>query len=243
MKKYFGIENELLTFKKGKFTHFTNSFFKKLKTKDSYSLDNFTIITETGNKYYIDAGEIIEIVTPPIEINRGFSTRVMNSLILGRNHIVKTFPEFQFTGYSIHWNFTRKESYDEIYKTLVIPFHLFGLTPLSTGLNLRNPEERYELLGDSINNNLQINATALLFGAYSLAIEEENFPLRFDKFIFINNKVDFFLKSGRKSFIHLEDGKKISAQTYLKEFYNWLEPFIKKVSTEKEKNNLENFVS
>ena len=50
MKKYFGIENEMLTFKEGKFTHFTNSFFKKLKTKGSYSLDNLTIITETGNK-------------------------------------------------------------------------------------------------------------------------------------------------------------------------------------------------
>jgi len=250
-ERYIGIENELISFKDGQRVGFYN-YFDKLKGPDDYSKSDTSIRTKDGLGFYVDGGEI-EILTPPITINHGFASRLTDSVVMGRNKIINATPELLHTGYSMHWNLTRmnKESYSDFLKGIAIPFHLFGLTPVSVGLNIREKRDdysnRFEILGDSLVNVSQINATALLLGSYNLAFAKgwrPPFSAHGDKDSLTKK---LFLPDGRynKITVSKKDGGKIStqAQHVLEPFYQWLEPVIREVGTKEEIKNLERFVT
>ncbi|MCR4327756.1 MAG: hypothetical protein NUV46_04205 [Nanoarchaeota archaeon] len=185
-------------------------------------------------------------------MNKGFATRLTNSLLIGRDHVIKNTPELDHTGYSMHWNLTSPEVSEEdyenkggiIYDEISVPFQLFGLTPLSIGFNVRSrePRNRYEILGDSLQKEDQINALALLLGAYSFASEKFSFPLKINDFFEINCSTDTQI-NGRKSHIELLNNENlISAQKYLEKFYEWVEPYIGKLGENEEIINLEKFI-
>ncbi len=245
-ERYIGVENELISFKGNKIVSF-DGYFEKLKEKfkEVYNNSTSSIRTDVGNGFYVDGNEI-EILTPPISINKGFSSRLTDSLIIGRNKVLDATPELKHTGYSMHWNVSdnNKTAYN-FYNGIAVPFQLFALTPLSKGFNLRtNKSKRYELLGDSINNPEQINATALLLGAYSLAIEKyEKFPWEIDGLGSERNEI--LIGDGRYDFVKGNFdklGKKIQVQQYLEGFYHWLKPTIEELGTKKELQNLEEFI-
>jgi len=267
-QKYIGLENELTSFNNYGDQGFSIDDFKKLLKGKYFKKSNYSIRSDTGNGYYVDGAEI-EIVTPPIALNRGFATRLTNALLIGRNHIIKNTPYFNHTGYSMHWNLSNNDSdksdfnlFDEsnefnktrLIHNLYVPFQLFGLTPLSLGFNVRTDKysNRYELLGDSLMKNDQINAAALLLGAYSAATEntffkKNNFPISILK---INNDKnnDFMLNElskGRYSTLEvkIDNKKKITqAQNVLELFYEWINPFVYRLGERDEINNLEAFI-
>jgi len=241
VERYIGVENELFAFMNGEFVCIDTHFFDKIKRRVDYRVDRTNIITHSGNKYYIDSGGILEIVTPPIEVNRGFATRLTNSIILGRNHIIESLPNLKFTGYSMHWNIS-KGDYRSIGQDISIPFHLFGLNPLSVGFKVRDAGDRYEIMGESLVNNNQINALALLLGSYSVARDSRSLQVKTRK-RFVNGKQhDFFLNSGRRGMVEVWGDKKIRAQKYLENFYEWVYPEVKEFGTKREIGNLEEFV-
>lgn len=253
VEQYIGIENELITFKKGRVVRF-NDYFESFAKDTDYSRASESIRTPKGLGFYVDGGEI-EILTPPVAINNGFATRLTDLLMIGRDRVINSFPELEHTGFSMHWNLTdtRNVNMDSYLSGIAVPFHLFGLTPLSVGLNLRSKDEnprRYELLGDSLTNEEQIKANALLLGAYSQARSQGHAPPFLPEAIDLKNTL--FLPDGRYDEVRIvhpprsgdSDIKKtISAQQYLELFYHWLEPFVKDLGTRGEINNLEGFVS
>ena len=260
-QKYIGIENELKSFDNDGYQGFNSDYFQKLLIDKYFVKSSTAIRSNIGNGYYID-GEEIEIITPPIALNKGFASRLTDALILGRNYIIKNTPELIHTGYSMHWNLTHDEygfSVDDnsrrIINSLSIPFQLFGLTPASCGFNLRAKyNNRFELLGDSLTNNDQIKAAALLLGAYSSAMENSNF---IDKNIFpiLISDVDYNTSSGNYVNNMLTDGRytnikvrannktiETQAQNILELFYEWISPFVYKLGDRSEISNLEAFV-
>jgi len=256
VEQYIGIENELITFEEGKVVGFGEYFDSLVKDTD-YSKSNSSIRTPEGLGFYVDGSEI-EILTPPVAINKGFATRLTDLLMIGRDRVINSSPELEHTGYSMHWNLTDTENINvdinvESYlKGIAVPFHLFGLTPLSIGLNLRAKEgnpPRYELLGDSLINEEQIKANALLLGAYSQARSQKHESPFFPEIPNLTNTL--FLPDGRYDKIKIihpqhsgdSDVKTISAQQYLELFYHWLEPFVRDLGTKREVNNLEGFIS
>jgi len=244
-ERYIGIENELISFNGNKVVSF-NNYFEKLKEKfkDTYNISTLSIRTDVGNGFYVDGSEI-EILTPPVSINKGFSSRLTDSLLIGRNKVLDATPKLKHTGYSMHWNISdndKDQTY--FYNGIAVPFQLFALTPLSNGFNLRTKSGRYELLGDSINNPEQINATALLLGAYSLAIEEHGrFP--WEIYNLNRGRNEILVGDGRYDFVEgnfNKLGNKIQVQQYLEGFYHWLKPTIERLGTKKELQNLEEFI-
>ena len=245
--RYIGIENELISFEKDNQISFSDEFSKLKKVFNKYyEISSTSIRTDTGNGFYVDGSEL-EILTPPVAINKGFSTRLTDSLIIGRNKVLEATPKLKHTGYSMHWNVSNGVDAGSFYKDIAIPFHLFGLTPLSTGLNLREKDRvRLELLGDSINNEDQINALALLLGSYSIASGQGNrFPWRVNELHMGENKFKLLLPNGRYDFVSGnfgKNGEEIQAQQYLEAFYHWLQPTIEGLGTKKEIQNLKAFV-
>jgi len=241
-----GIENELISFKDGERISF-NNYFNSLINSFDYNISGRSVRTETGHGFYVDGSEI-EILTPPVKINKGFATRLTDLLMIGRDRVVESTPKLEHTGYSVHWNITNGGKIESslFYEGIAVPFHLFGLTPLSIGLKLREKDNRgrYEILGDSINNEEQINATALLLGAYAYAIENEGrTPLQPQ-----NCSNSLFLPNGRFNEIAINSSKanfegNIQVQQYLELFYQWINPLVNKLGTKKEIENLEEFIS
>jgi hypothetical protein len=266
-QKYIGIENELKSFEGTDKINFTKDFttddfnnFMKGKYY-YYSINQSGIRSHTGNKYYVDGNEM-EIVTPPIAINKGFASRVTDALILGRNYVIKNTPYLKHTGYSMHWNLTATDAEDDFYKHfyngLAIPFQLFGLTPMSCGFNIRSWDPRIEILGDSLVSEDQIRATALLLGAYSLAQPEHKFPIAIKELNYSDFGTDTFmehmLRNGRYTILHAKSDKKnhlsesgrfknTQAQNILELFYEWLSPFVYKLGERDEIRNLEAFIT
>ena len=101
--KYIGIENELTSFENNKIEGFNSKDFNNLLKDEYFKISDTSIRSNTGNGYYIDGSEI-EIITPPIALNKGFSTRLTNALIIGRNYVIENTPDMSHTGYSMHWN-------------------------------------------------------------------------------------------------------------------------------------------
>lgn len=264
MEKYIGIENEVISFKKGRKVKF-GKYFKRFRKPSDLQItrkENIfgiraetSVATEDGLSFYVDGREL-EILTPPVALNKGFATRLTDLLMLGRDRTVNSIPELLHTGYSMHWNITKgKPSYQDFYEGIAIPFQLFGLTPLSCGFRLRKRGRkkelgRYELLGDSLTNEEQIRATALLLGSYAYAIEaKESNPLKVVGHKFKPNySTSLFLPNGRYDEVKIEHAQtkfegKIQAQQYLELFYQWIEPFVKELGTKEEAQNLEDFIS
>jgi hypothetical protein len=260
-EKYIGIENELTSFSlKKQYNNqgFNYADFQNLLKDKYFKIADGAMRSSIGNGYYIDGSEI-EIITPPIALNSGFATRLTNALILGRNYVIKNTPHMQHTGYSMHWNLSHdNNNFDHEYErwklmnNLSIPFQLFGLTPLSCGFNVRTERKnnRYEVMGDSLINVDQINATALLLGAYSAATEtklfyKNRFPIQINELdgnTYINNNM---LNKGRYSKIKIEINNKTKltqAQNVLELFYEWLNPYVYKLGERDEINNLEAFI-
>ncbi|MBU4502935.1 MAG: hypothetical protein KKA79_10150 [Nanoarchaeota archaeon] len=263
-QKYIGLENEFTTFAHGKELNF-NDNFEKLERDTDYKNTKTSVRSENGNAFYVDIKEV-EIVTPPIPLTKGFATRVTDLLMLGRDRLITSVPDYDLTGYSMHWNLTSDETQElgkkEFYEGIAVPFHLFGQTPLSTGITVRKKyksQNRYELMGDSIINEDQIRATALMAGAYSYAFDYEgNTPFKLPRKKFrIGKKTYNFLPDGRydkiilqyyphynkKRIILPQFQGKIQVQQYLELFYQWIEPYVKVLGTKEEVQNLEDFIS
>jgi len=251
VERYIGIENELISFKREEKIN-AGEFFSHLKEDSDYEKTESSIRTTTGHGYYVDGSEL-EILTPPVAINKGFATRLTDLLMIGREKVIKSTENIKHTNYSMHWNITntnKRTNYPPIFREgIVVPFHLFGLTPLSNGLKVQlkgEPNSRYEIRGDSLVNENQIKATSLLIGAYSYAIEKDNktpLPLR-ERWRSDENAL--FLPDGRHDQVSIfYDGsqKEIPVQQYLELFYHWIKPFVSKLGTKKEIQNLEDFIS
>ncbi len=242
-QRYIGIENELISFKENEIVSF-DDYFKRLRKERYFSISDKAIRTDTGNGYYVDGAEI-EILTPPIPINKSFASRLTDSLMIGRNYVIENTPNLKHTGYSMHWNITKNGSRNSFGQDIAIPFQLFGLTPLSVGSALRDKENegRFELLGDSLKDESQINATALLLGAYALIKEKYDFPIKLN--FNVERQVKNIVKDGRYSFIDVYlDGKKreMQVQNFVELFYDWLSPFVYKLGDTGEIKNLESFI-
>ncbi|MCW8965576.1 MAG: hypothetical protein OQK82_02655 [Candidatus Pacearchaeota archaeon] len=251
-ERYIGIENELISFKNGQKVSFSG-YFDSLKSlfEKRYDTSGSSMRTNTGHGFYVDESEI-EILTPPIALNEGFASRLTDSLIIGRDKVIESTPNLEHTGYSMHWNLSYNNSSadrDSMYEAISIPFQLFGLTPLSKGFNLRGKDWRYEILGDSLIDENQINATALLLGSSLYALEEsERTPLKLPDFNFYTGQMHkLFIPDGRYDNVNVNAPYanftgEMQVQQYLELFYNWIKPFVKKLGTENEVQNLESFV-
>jgi len=244
---YIGIENELATFRKEERIPFESAQFEKLKNsfEEAYLKSEKSIRTSSGHGFYIDGREL-EILTPPIRINRGFASRLTDSIICGRNAVFDaTENSNSHTGYSMHWNLTKTKVPDNFFNNLAIPFYLFGLTPISFGIKMREKPNRFELLGDHIQDEDQIRATALLLGAYHQMSSQQHAPPFRVLEVSPNSR---FLPDGRYSQIHIEDMREnglltqIQAQQYLESFYHWLSPAIEALGNPEEIENLADFV-
>ena len=243
-QKYIGIENELVSFKGGHQISFDSEDFKRLRDIRDYKISSSSIRTTDGLGFYVDGNEI-EILTPPIPINKGFSTRLTDSLIYGRDKVLDASPRLKHTGYSMHWNLSYTNfSEGNFYKQIAIPFHLFGLTPLSKGMGVRNKPGRIEILGDSINNKDQINATALLLGScYMANYDNRRFPIEI-----VNAPTNtLFLPDGRFNDIEVRDSRgnlsSMQVQEYIERFHRWLTPCINELGGIDERDNLKSFIS
>ncbi|MBR9706220.1 hypothetical protein GOV14_04240 [Candidatus Pacearchaeota archaeon] len=271
-KRYIGIENELMTFEKGELIDYpddfdideprnlkNNRYFRNLEKQFEhvYNISHTAIRTDTGHGFYIDDEEI-EIVTPPIEINPGFASRLTDSLFIGRDKVLAANPQHEYTGYSMHWNLTKRSEdfcgmgnpYNLLFQGVWIPFQFLGTTPISCGIASRQKQwHRYELLCDSINNEDQINATALLLGSYMTALEKNAFKLPFFAYNIpditsskemLNDRKDLF-----KAFTNVfpyRCTELVTGQKYFESFYRWLEPTIEELGSLKEVKNLKDFV-
>jgi hypothetical protein len=252
MDSYIGIENELITYVEGKQKGFDRASFNRLRSKfdKCFYISDTSIRTDKGLGFYVDGSEI-EILTPPVRINRGFATRLTDLLMLGREAVVDSSASDQVhTGYSMHWNLTNHGTCESstFFRGVSTPFHLFGLTPLSRGLAIRDKDgDRYELLGDSIVNEDQINSLALILGAYQQVVIRGDFPEYFFSEGINNGSLLNKSRDGRYSQIELvnSSGESSSAQVqqYLESFYEWLSPAIKRLGTPKEISTLEDFIS
>ena len=267
-KQYIAIENELTSFRKNEQKRIKGKelkiYFSKLKNQTHYTskkeitttqlsqIEKKVLRTETGNAYYID-GDVIEVVTPPIEINYGFATRLTNSLMIARENILKTIP-LEHTGYSIHWNLTtpysskekNSENRKKFMRPLIVPFQMFGLTPVSIGCAIRERYPRWELMSDDIPTEKQLSATALLLGAYLKNQKNKslmNYPTEIEirkskkdnRLVYSNNYTN------RVKVISTIEGKQ-TTQEFLLSFYERIHKEIEKLGDKKEIENLENFI-
>jgi len=263
IKRYIGIENELSSYL-GK-VRMPFSHFKALRKSfnNVYQLSSTSIRTETGHGFYMD-GDELEILTPPVLINKGFATRLIDLLLFGRNAVVNASSVQSHAGYSMHWNLTDSGTipYDRsFWSGIAIPFSLFALTPLSVGAASRHKTNRFELLGDSLNNEPQLKATALMLGSYLLARECKKLPpvLYRGQGPEItpegrHTKVPVFIKNDKpgkppeyfeyESVVrdYFQEGV-IEAQQVLRGFYHWLRPFAELVGTKSEVENLDALVT
>lgn len=255
-QRYIGIENEFTSFINGTKINFSNYFYKIDSSKD-FHISTTAVRKPIGNGFYVD-GEEVEILTPPIVLNKGFATRLTDSLMIGRDYLIRKTPGVKHTGYSMHWNLTKGPGEDstmtKFYRNIAIPFQLFGLTPLSSAFNIRDKDSRIEILGDSLKSEEQIKACALLIaGYYFYTLTTPNPPL-----IYIDSRFELGYKKdanvsrrqGRMEDISLQriySMFKITnttpAQAYLEESYGHIYPFIKKLGTNQEIKNLEEFIA
>ncbi len=251
LERYIGIENELISFKKKNQVSFSPYFPKFIKTFDNVHLiSEKSIRTKTGHGFYVDGNEL-EIVTPPISLNKGFATRLTDMLMIARDMVIEKTPKLEHTGYSMHWNlsFNNELESDNFYEGIAIPFQIFGLTPISKGFNLREKDQRYEILGDSLTYEDQINATALLLGASLYALEEaKKTPLQLiEKKFYSGNRKDLFIPDGRYENIQVRipqanfEGE-MQVQQYLELFFNWISPYANSLGTKEEFANLKAFI-
>lgn len=262
-EKYIGLENEFITWQgdnEVSFRNYLDDFRNSLETFDENN-HNF-IKSMDGNVFYRD-GDEIEINTPPIIMDKGFSSRVIDSLLLARDDLAY-FGErrgLRFTEYSMHWNTTKDSSVEDnsFYEGIAVPFRLFGTNPLSKAFNLRAKPGRMELLGDSLASEDQLKATALLLGAYSYAIKDgkpfhilNNRNLDFNDLQYhqglnfrTGSKVTDFLPDGRYSELlvsTVSEPQEMQAQQFLEMYYDWLKPYVEELGNKDEIKNLEDFI-
>jgi hypothetical protein len=252
--RYIGVEQEFVSFNKRSPKNcipFEKKYFNKLCEEDksyySGSDHSTSIRASTGHAFYVDGSEI-EVCTPPVRINTGFATRLTDLIIIGKEKIAKATPDLINTGLSMHWNISKNTGFNNFYNGFALPFHLFGITPISRALNMRLKENcRAEFLGDYLTLEDQINALALLFGAYSYAFSSSNeiLPIYLDESFVAGEKTHLFAENGRYSVVNAiikSNTTQITAQHYLELFHQWVSPFAKKLSTKEEFENLEAFI-
>jgi len=272
--RYIGVEQEFISFsQEEKPRQLPFEWFKQIKSNEPnyYEKGNTAIRTTTGHAIYKDGNEI-EVCTPPVRLNKGFATRLSDLIMIGREKIVRAVPLQHHTGYSMHWNNSWGDTpHDEacssngntgrFYRGFAIPFNLFGITPVSTGFNMRAKDDngsglRMEFLGDYLSGEQQINALALLFGAYSYAFDSASGVVP----IYPCNPLERKFEPGQQRKNMLENGRYsqltiampeegapknfriMQAQKYIELFYQWLAPAVRLLGTKQEIDNLESFV-
>lgn len=244
---YIGVEQEFTSYLDGKQVSASKHFLNVLEYEKPYFKKSSTSIrTRTGHAIYCDGSEL-EVVTPPIRLNKGFATRLTDITMIGRNKVVESLPNLTHTGLSMHWNLTDIPDANNFYQNLIIPFHLFGISPLSMALNMRLKPKRFEFLGDYLTHENQINATALLLGAYhhTQVHVKERVPPPLPNILKVaaSTRLKVYLRDGRYSPIDPQDPKSITAQEYLEQFYQWIRPSVFQLATTSEIENLESFIS
>jgi len=255
--RFIGIENELMGFHEGHRVK-VDEYFLRLKNRLGryFEKEPYMIRSSFGHKLYVDRS-VLEIATPPVLINRGFASRLTDLLIMGRDEVIRSSPELEHTGYSMHWNIDASTvSIDDFFEGIAVPFHLLGLTPLSVGMRIREGDMGresgiYELLGDSIAGYDQILVTSLILGSYSCAVDsleaKKTMPKAVNMRLIADRNPGLFLPEGRYNHVKARIGgdaavKKIQAQQYLEIFYHWLRPFVDSLSTLDERKMVEDFI-
>jgi len=216
-----------------------------------YSIDDERILSIDGNIFYPDL-DCLELNTPPIVINRGFASRLADSILIGRDRVANSFEDCVVsTGSSMHWNLNLNSDNKFMYGEIALPFSFFGLTPLSVGFNLRQKHNIFqgvELLGDHVDSSDQLRATSLLLGAYTFAVNcGDRCPMKLDSNFEDGKRQPHPLLNGRKSLVNILslDGKNdgiMQAQEYLSHIWDWILPYAKILGTDDEVSNLEGFI-
>ncbi len=142
--------------------------------------------TRYGNGRYCDQ-EDLEVCTPPVRVQRGFTRSAADYLYLARKELVEFIsPEKNnaLIGYSTHWNLTDVRGYNDHHRSWImndvaIPLSLLTLTPISSGINMRDKNDgrpgRLELLGDYIENLDQARALLLFYSGVMLNYQKNEF--------------------------------------------------------------------
>jgi hypothetical protein len=188
MPLYVGVENEFQLMVDGSESSFADYFYSYMTkySKPHHKKGNTCIRTLRGSSVYAD-GDEPEVVTPPIRVQKGFVSEIINAVYSARKDILEFIDcdrKSQLIGYSSHFNLTNHgtEPYENVVGAVMerglIPMSLFVLNPLSSGIGLRSKPDRYELLGDHIPSEEQIGAFMLLYAASVPHIRGKTIPLR-----------------------------------------------------------------
>lgn len=262
---YAGIENEFQIFDKEKEISFHNVWDNLYKqySKVHISISKTAMRTTSGTAIYIDQ-ESPEVNTPPIRIEPGFATKAATALYLARKELIDFIapnPNLNLIGYSTHWNISNnmEDNYAyEIMEHVAPALAMFGLNPISSGINLRKKDEgssRFELLTDYIEEEEQTTSMLLLYAGIITCFEEnQDFPLNINR-IYLKQESRFnnMLLDGRYSKLEvIIEGMNpnqyttrtiISAQTYLEITYDYFKKSIQKIGTPQEIKTLEAFIA
>jgi len=235
--------------------YFKTSEYNKEKTKGAGA-----IRTKVGSTI-VSNGDLPEVATPPVRVRRGFTSEVADNLYLARKELldfIKGDPDLRLIGYATHWNLSdwpaRQSRRDEVMAVMAVPFSLFTLTPISIGINLRYcPEksDRFELLGDYLEDEDQIRAFSLFYAATVLGFDENRKSLPVVRQIPSSERDLTNLRNrvtdGRYSRITVvtrdtDKSMRVSAQAYMQVLYEYFKPGIEQIGTSEEVENLEDFV-
>ena len=250
---YVGIENEFQLMKGLSYEAFGGYFRQCLSEYPHpyYEKGPAAIRTRIGSAIYADGHEP-EVCTPPVLVRPGAATETAALQYLARRELfefLKPFPELSLIGYSTHWNIgghphLERSSFMQHFDVL---FALFGLTPLSIGINLRNKEPRWELLTDFIPGEDQNQAMLSLLMAARVGYEYARQYAPFLHRQAANGMCPNPTPDGRHSLIPVifQDNtpRQVYAQDYLEIYYELLGPALQACSTREEIKNLEDFVS
>jgi hypothetical protein len=253
---YVGIENEHQFFVKKKPVSFQDEcrklYREYCKTHPAIKSYDYGIMTKHGI-IYADSQEA-EICTSPVMVAKGFATEITNLLLHLRSDLHATIGVGQdnaLIGYSAHWNISESITSvppSEFMPGLAIPFSLFALSPLSSGIRLREEREgRFELMGEYIHDRDQVTAFFLLYASSLLAYEAESDNLPFEV-AYGDTKFRNLVAEGRSSPVDVrkkgEHGcSTISAQEYLEQYYALIKPHATMLGTKRELRLLDDFVS
>lgn len=168
---YLGIENEFQVHHKRKLVDF-EKYFDELLREYQFPFFNkgpTAIRTRVGSAIYQDI-EVAEVCTPPLQLQMGVATKVVDLLYLARKELVKFISpkrNLNLIGYSMHYNITdcNQTKKDEALKALAIPYQLFCMNPSSKTLRFRNSKNGkcLEMTSDYLYEEDQIMAFLNLF--------------------------------------------------------------------------------
>ncbi len=259
---YVGIETEYELYQGQDGVNFADLWrgLAKKYQKPHFKFSDTCYRTMQGSSFYCDQQEP-EAVSAPVLVSRGFASKAVDALYLARKELVDFISSdlaLNLIGYSMHYNIgATSNTPQEVMRRFAVPYSLFVLNHLSCGINLRlkgnshGLTDRYELLGDYMEDKHQIKSFLLFYAATILNEKQcsRSYPLSLSQEYGTGPKYNNLVPDGRYSMITvtiLQSNrwieKKISAQTYLQYTYEWMKPAINQLGTRSERKTLEDFV-